>query len=394
MYLKVMGVAHIAEAANGQQALLLLETNAHLFDFTICDLRMDVMDGFEFLRCAPRARIGRVIIATALEDDFLSAAEEIVLNYGLRLAGRLTKPIDFLRLKNLIATASNKPKAKYVFRKRLPFQCWTIADLSTALQRGQFVPYFQPKLDFLTRKPIGVEVLARWMHPDQGMISPSQFIPLMESAGLIDWLTVELLHNVLDCTKKWYSARPEISISFNASPLTLEKSAIPNQWLGIVKEHNVSPERIKIEITETALPKDYKSLLESATRLHMHGFGLSLDDFGTGYSSLQLLSQIPFSEIKIDQSFVAAARNNKRSVVILNAIVSLARNLDLQTVVEGIETESDAVFFQQLGFDLGQGYHLAQPMAGDDLMRWLSAQQSVPLSGAEARFTPSQYIPR
>ncbi|MEB0013647.1 EAL domain-containing response regulator [Glaciimonas sp. Gout2] len=377
MYLKVLGVGFVAEAADAQQALALLDGYAEEFDFTICDLRMGGMDGIEFLREAPRAKIGRVILSSALEDDLLCSAEEIILSYGIRLSGRIIKPVKFSNLKNLISPALHPQKAEYVFRKRVPFQCWSKEDLSTALKRGQFVPYFQPKLDFATRTPVGVEVLARWMHPDQGVIPPSQFIPLMESAGLIDQLTEDLLCNVLESTKKWYSTRPEISISINASPLTLENTAIPNRWLAIVKEHQVNPERITIEVTETALPKDYKGLLESVTRLQMHGFGLSLDDFGTGYSSLQQLSQMPFNEIKIDQSFIASARKNKRSILILNSIVNMAKNLDLRTVAEGIESESDATFFQELGFDVGQGYHFAKPMSGDDLVRWLSSEQSV-----------------
>ena len=371
MYLKVIGLGTVVEAANGHQALALLAGNAQEFDFTICDLRMDEMDGIEFLRAAPRAKIGRVIFSSAVDDELLSSAEEIVLGYRIRLSGRLSKPIDFSHLKSLILPVPNPQKAEYVFRKRLPFQCWSKEDLSVALRRGQFVPYFQPKLDLLTGAPVGVEILARWMHPDLGVIAPSQFIPLMESAGLIDQLTEDLLCNALECTKKWYSDRPEISISINASPLTLENIAIPNRWLALVNAHQVNPERITIEVTETALPKNYRGLLESVTRLHMHGFGLSLDDFGTGYSSLQQLSQMPFNEVKVDQSFIAAARKYKRSSVILRSMVDLAKKLHLRTVAEGIEYETDVTLFQELGFDVGQGFHFAKPMSGEDLVRWL-----------------------
>ncbi|MDY7547903.1 EAL domain-containing protein [Glaciimonas sp. CA11.2] len=248
---------------------------------------------------------------------------------------------------------------------------WTKNDLIVALECQQFVPYFQPKVQF-GQDPVGVEILARWCHPAFGEIPPSQFVPLMEASGVIDQLTEQLLHKALEAMKKWRDIAPQMGIALNASRSTLQKVAIPNRWRAIANEHSIEPELITVEVTETALATDYDGLLETVTRLRMHGFNLSLDDFGTGYSSLQQLSRMPFSEIKIDRSFIVGAQGAQRSVAILQSIFDLAKNLNLSTVAEGIESRSDADFIQALGCDAGQGYYFGKPMNGDDLLPWLA----------------------
>ncbi|QRX82849.1 EAL domain-containing protein [Glaciimonas sp. PAMC28666] len=378
MGLTAMGVGYIAEATDGREALDLLAQNKIGFDFTICDLRMDVMDGIEFLRFAPAQRIGSVILTSAMKEDLLRSAEAVAKDYGVRIAGRITKPIDFSFLRKIMSSDEAMPEVQAMVEEESRLRLWTKNDLIAALALEQFVPFFQPKVQF-TKVPFGVEILARWRHPDLGDISPSEFVPLMELHGLIDQLTEQLLRKALDSMKIWREVEPQMGIALNASRSTLQNVAIPNRWRAIANEHLVEPESITIEVTETALATDYEGLLETVTRLRMHGFNLSLDDFGTGYSSLQQLSRMPFSEIKIDRSFVTGAEGTTRSMAILNSIFDLAKNLNLSTVAEGIESESDAAFIQSLGCDAGQGYYFAKPMAGDDLLRWLGRSKPHPL---------------
>lgn len=373
--LRRMGIGYVAAAANGREAMALLETNTAGFDFTICDLRMDVMDGIEFLRHALGQNIGSVILASAMKDDLLDSAVKVAKDYGTRVIAQITKPINFSDLKKTMSSDADCLDAESIIEDDLSSRLWTKNDLTVALKRQQFVPFFQPKVQF-KQGPFGVEILARWLHPEFGKIPPLQFVPLMELNGLLDQLTEQLLHKALDYVKKWEHVAPQMGIALNASRSTLQNVSIPNRWRAIAQEHLVDPELITIEVTETTLATDYEALLETVTRLRMQGFSLSLDDFGTGYSSLQQLSRMPFSEIKIDRSFVAGAQGAARSVAILSSIFDLAKNLNLSTVAEGIESESDAEFIKALGCDAGQGYYFGKAMEVNDLLPWLARSKS------------------
>lgn len=249
---------------------------------------------------------------------------------------------------------------------------WSRDELLSAIQDNQFVPYFQPKIDLATGLPVCNETLARWNHPELGVLPPNQFIGVMEQEDLIDQFTDKLLHQVLAQAKGGLACSRHTGIAINISPITLGKPFMANHICSLVKAYGIASERITIEVTETACTKDFNRLLTSLTRLRMQGFGISADDFGTGYSSLEELNRMPFTEIKIDRMFVAGIANSRKSEAILEFVVQLAARLKLRTVAEGIETEGELDFIRSLGCSLGQGYYLGSPMRYENWMDYLN----------------------
>lgn len=239
------------------------------------------------------------------------------------------------------------------------------------------MPFFQPKVDLDTGVPACVEILARWNHPDLGVLPPSQFIELMEQEGLIDQLTGCLLVRSMECARQCSVRGKNLGFAINVSPLTLQDERTPSRICSLVKECRLSPAQITIEVTETASAKNFNRVLESLTRLRMQGCEISIDDFGMGYSSMQMLSLMPFTELKIDRAFISDTPKNAKSATLLESIVQLAGRLRLRTVAEGIETKDELDLVQSLGCHVGQGFLLGRPMAQPDLIAYLEKRATL-----------------
>lgn len=380
-----LGVGHVSQASNGHDALGLIVGDRRGYDLVLCDLHMadsTKMDGIEFIRTARNHRIGSLILMSGIEEDLFASAEMLAAGHGAPLIGRLHKPVDPHELCTILqcplAVAPGMAAGAVPSAKRK----WSKMDLRVALKREQFVPFFQPKIHLSTGRVIGAEVLVRWQHPEFGILSPSEFIPLMEKHQMIDGLTDHLMRRVAAAIGAWSRAGLDIPLALNASPTTLQDVSIPNRWRSIVAEHHVDPEMLTIEVTETAVANDFHGLLETLTRLRMHGFGVSLDDFGTGYSSLQQLSELPLTEVKIDRAFVMRAPASSRAVLILDTIIQLSKKLGLTSVAEGIETQEMSDFLRMSGCDNGQGLHFAAPMSASALCGWVATRN-------QPRFTVS-----
>lgn len=374
--LQHLGITRVESAGDGSSAMTALERTQAGFDVAICDLRMEGMDGIEFIRRAAGHRVKSFIVTSAIEANLLASAEVVLRSYNTRLLGVLPKPVDVDRLKHMLmladrgtvrlADTASGPSA----RLDAPH---SEAEIRNALDKQQFVPYFQPKFCLETGMPSGVEMLARWDHPTLGILSPFHFVPAMEATGLIDALSDALLSKAMVCAAEWAQIGCDINLAVNLSPLTLQNTDMPNQIGALVRRHNIAPNRITIEVTETAVSENVSRLMESLTRLRMQGFAISVDDFGTGYSSLLQLSEMPFTEIKIDRNFVSGATENKKTTLIAESIVDLAKKLDLHTVAEGVETQAEFEFIKKLGCETGQGYFFAKPMPHDALLAFLRA---------------------
>ncbi len=370
-----LGVGHVVAAANGSEGLKLIDSDPLRFDVILCDLRMHdpvCLDGIEFLRVVALRPIGRIVVLSGLDEDLLMATEILAGGSCASWSGILRKPIDIDTLRGKLLAchaAAASPVAPRCAELSRPRGGWNESDLRLALARREFVPFFQPQVSFATGRIAGVEALARWQHPQAGLLDPSHFVPLMEgSKKMVGELFDSILDASLDAIVLWASQGLHIPVSINASPLTLEDIGVPNRWRDIVERRGIDPGVLTIEVTETAIARDYRNLLESITRLRMHGFKVSLDDFGTSYSSLQQLSELPANEVKIDRSFVARAMVSPRALVILKSIVSMARELHLMTVAEGIETADHYDFARQVGCDVAQGWHVGLPMPAEPLL--------------------------
>jgi EAL domain-containing protein (putative c-di-GMP-specific phosphodiesterase class I) len=239
------------------------------------------------------------------------------------------------------------------------------------IARDEFEPYFQAKVELATGRVRGAESLARWHHPQQGIVLPVSFVRALEEASQIDALTMSLLAKAAAACKRWRAAGLDLSVSVNVSLVSLADTGLADRVLAVVSRHGVDPRHVTLEITETAAATHLGKVLENLSRLRMRGFGLSIDDYGTGYSSMQQLVRIPFTELKIDQSFVRNAPAQPSSRAMLEASLEMAGKLGIVAVAEGVESRSEMKLVTDLGCPLAQGYYIARPMASEDFLRWM-----------------------
>ncbi len=232
-------------------------------------------------------------------------------------------------------------------------------ELPAAIERGLIVPYFQPVVELTTGRLVGFEALARWEHPDEGLISPDTFITVAEEAGLIDDLFISILRQACASARLW---PPQLSVSVNLSPMQLVNPNISVRIRDIVRDAGIAPQRLEIEITESALAANFESVRQPLIDLKLLGISIALDDFGTGYSSLQHLAELLINKIKIDKSFIRPSADPQQNAKIVRSMLGLARSLGVATTAEGIELKAQALELQQLGCIYGQGFLYSRPV--------------------------------
>jgi len=345
-------------------------------DILTIDLAMPELDGVEIMRLlAERKCRSTIIISSGMGTRVLDAAQRSASEHGLRIAGVISKPISKENMRALIGDGShsgNRLAAEERFSKIEEFAI-TRSDLEKALDRSEFEVVYQPKIECATGMLAGFEALARWNHPEAGLIMPTQFIPFAEQAGLIDALTAK----VFDQSLAWFSqsfpesdSRKSIKLSLNVSAKSLVDIQMADNLSNICRQSHVAPERVVLELTESSAMVDPMLSLDLITRLRVKGFLLSIDDFGTGFSSMVRLVRLPFSEIKVDKSFVMDAQQSQESRTIIRSIIDLGHSLGLLVAAEGVEDLATLNYLNSLGCDLAQGYFIARPMSGAAAADW------------------------
>jgi PAS domain S-box-containing protein len=255
-------------------------------------------------------------------------------------------------------------------------------DLRRALENNEIVPYFQPLVELRTGFLSGFEALARWQHPQRGLIPPNEFIPLAEKSGLHGLLTGKLLSAVFAAAK---DIPDHLTLSVNVSLTQLTDLTLPRHIFAAAQQANFPLQRLVLEITESALVGNTEHAARIANELKEQGSRLALDDFGTGYSSLRHLQLLPFDELKIDASFVRSMTHTRESRKIAAAIVGLGNSLSLTTVAEGVESQTIADMLLWLGCDIGQGWLYGRPVPPEQLSEALAERLNPPPPIAEPR---------
>lgn len=358
----------ISEAARGMGFDSLAVTEPDAFrraveefqpSVVVLDLQMPGADGIELLRyLGERGSKAQVLVASGMDQRVLATAQQLGRSQGLNMLGALQKPI---LLADLEATL------RHCIRSDAPL---TPEALTSALDRREIQVHYQPKATRVGPKRWiveGVEALARWNHPSLGAISPLRFIALAEKHGLIRRLTEQVIETALSQCRAWDAAGLQLSVAINLSPQLLNDLAFPDQVARMAAQVGADARRIIFEVTESAAMFDPGTTMDVLTRMRVKNFGLSIDDFGTGYSSLKQLYLMPFSELKIDTSFVRDVFAHEDARTMVETMVLLAHKLRLTACAEGVETQEILDFLDGVGCDRAQGYFIGRPMPGEAL---------------------------
>jgi len=260
------------------------------------------------------------------------------------------------------------------FDRHNPQRLTLIGQVRPALESGEFVMYYQPKVRLMDGRVAGAEALIRWEHPTLGLVPPDEFIPLVEKTVLLRPLTHYVAETVLKQWKEWAGMGIRIPLAINVSPRSLLDSDFPDSIQQLLQETQVPPAFLRIELTEGYLMGDSGRSISVLDALANVGVGLSIDDFGTGYSSLSYLKRLPIEEIKVDRSFVMQMHVDANDFMIVRATVDLGSNLGLRVVAEGVEDLATFDRLADFGCDEAQGYYISKPMSAVEFTRWLSVR--------------------
>ncbi len=251
-----------------------------------------------------------------------------------------------------------------------------VGELRQAIEAGGLMVYYQPQINAKSGRLEGVEALARWRHPEHGLIGPDEFIPLAERTGLIGPLTQWVMQQALNQCAAWVQVGLDIKISINISAHNLMDRSLPSKVTELLKAAQLPADRLVLEVTESVFMLDPESSLIVLDELAALGIALSIDDYGTGYSSLSYLKKMPVQELKIDQGFIFDMLRNENDAMIVSSTVALAHSLGLSVVAEGVETEEAWCYLQALECETIQGYFVSAPLPADRFMTWLDGSEA------------------
>ncbi|SDF24094.1 diguanylate cyclase (GGDEF) domain-containing protein [Blastococcus aurantiacus] len=330
-------------------------------------------------------RVGRRVLR-ALEHPVVLDGLEVVIGASLGIAlapAHGDDPAGLLKRADLaMYDAKTSTRSLRVYEADLdadhPRRLTLASDLRTALQQGDLQVHVQPQARLDTDAVVGVEALVRWEHPRLGWVSPDEFVPVAERAGLIGALTSQVLEIALAAVASWRAAGRDLGIAVNLSTRSLQDPDLVDEIARLLRRHDVPAARLTLEVTESSVMGDPARAVALLHQLRDLGVRLSVDDFGTGYSSLSYLQRLPVQEVKIDRSFVAGLDRGTENVAIVRAIVDLGRNLGLDVVAEGVEDQATRDRLAAMDCDLLQGWHLARAMPVEELLPWLTARDQAP----------------
>jgi EAL domain-containing protein (putative c-di-GMP-specific phosphodiesterase class I) len=330
----------------------------------VMDLAMPQMSGRDLMAwLAQQGCRARILIVSGREPEQLLEAEAIGRSLGLNVAGSLKKPFGLEKLRAAFREIYDEAGML------------SIQELSSALTNHEFHLEYQPQIDLKSGAVVGLEALARWNHPRRGAIPPSTFIPILEANGIMNDFTFHIFDLALNDMCKM-SRCVDCRIATNVSAANFRPAGLDEVLLAKCINKGIDLNRITIEITESVAMQETGQVRDCLERLNQYGAQVSIDDFGTGFSSMANLRELPFSELKIDQSFVQDCLSNTQSRIMMPAIIDMAHNMRKRVVAEGVENQETMRQLSAWSCDIAQGYLIGRPMAFDKVEPWF--QQYAP----------------
>ena len=248
-------------------------------------------------------------------------------------------------------------------REKMLFEQKILDTMVEALEQGQFQIHLQPKVRVNTEEVVGAEALVRWEHPEQGLLSPADFLPVFERNGFIYSLDLYVWHKVCSAMQRWRQmGGADIPVAVNVSRMDIYHGDLPSLFTELVKDYGLEPKNLHLEITESAYISDSRQLLLVVEQLRKTGFVVEMDDFGSGYSSLNMLSELPVDVLKLDLKFLRTGTDAGRRHRIMQAVIDLAHTLHLLVIAEGVETKEESLLLEEMGCQYAQGYYYGRPV--------------------------------
>ncbi len=348
-------------------------------ELILLDLCMPDIDGIEVIRkLAERKCTSKIVLMSGQDKSVLKSAQILANEKNLRCIDILPKPIHMSDLSALLKSFS---KEKSITKEADSQPNFTKQDVLSALSQNDFILHYQPQVDIKKGCTTSVEALVRWQHPEKGLIFPDQFIQICEQEQLIGALTEQVIDMAIFESHKWSSNGINLNMSINVSAKNINSLSFPEHLFELINEKQMLSSLITLEITESQIMEELETSLDILTRLRLKGFKLSIDDFGTGYSSLSQLHKIPFTELKIDRSFIMNMTKDKDALAIVETCIMLSHKLGMLCVAEGVESRQHFDILADLGCDMAQGYYFARPMRSEQLYNWAMENQKMVSNG-------------
>jgi diguanylate cyclase (GGDEF)-like protein len=364
-----LGFASVSTCESALHAVESINYAATPPDLILLDLNMPDMDGVEFLRyLVKRDYSGSLILLSGEDERVLQTAEKLVHAHKITMLGHMRKPVKQEGLRNLLQKWTPKSTPPSLSARKI----YSANEVRAAIVNGEIINHYQPMVSLTTGHIVGTESLARWRHPQDGLVFPDQFIGVAEENGLIRDLTRIIIDGTLAQARNWkVDTGLALHTTINVSMDDLGSLDFADYVAQRAAVAGVSPELVTLEVTESRLMQDRSIALDVLTRLRLKRFRISIDDFGTGHSSLAQLRDIPFDELKIDRGFVHGTCTDRTLRAIFNMSVILGKQLNMSIVAEGVEDRADWDFVCRSGCDIAQGYFIAKPMPAEDLRNWI-----------------------
>ncbi len=371
-YFSGLKVKSIQGAEDSIVALDILSKKSADIDLIVSDIQMPNMDGIEFLRHLKELDYsGKLAIISGVKGNLIDHAARLAKLHKLQLIGYINKPLkksalDALFLSKRLNSAPVNTAEKFKY---------TNTEFAKALNNGEFEPHYQPKVDVQNGQIIGAEALVRWIKPDHGTIAPDLFIPFAEKNGFMEELTFLVFEKVLSDLNRFLPLRSDLIFAFNLPPTMINKIALPAQLMARMNSANVTSKSISFEITENSILNLEPATLEVLSRLRIYDFDIAIDDFGTGSSNINILKDFPYSELKLDKSYVSTIATDDFSREVIVAAIKLARQQGMRLVAEGVEDRQTWDIIREMGIEYAQGYYFAKPMDATNFCEYITSQQ-------------------